>query len=108
MENQSPFLAIQQAERQLKSLLRSVDMDLLDQTEKKAILSLKRLAVDTRVDIRDYELSETRAEQLKYATAAKSDLAKLRTAVLSVGSAFSPADVAQLTAELEIIETHVR
>lgn len=108
MEYHSPFLAMQQAERQIKTQLRSVDIDLLEPTEKKAVLSLKRLAVDARIDIRDYELSETRTEQLKYATAAKKDLAKLRGAILAVGSAFGPADVAQLTAELELIENWVR
>ena len=99
---------MQEAERQIKTLLRSIDLDTMEQNEKKAVVSLKRLAVDTRIDIRDYELSETRAEQLKYAAAAKRDLAKLRGAILAAGSAFGPVDVAQLTAELELIEQRVR
>jgi hypothetical protein len=108
MENTSPFLAMQRAEGQLKALLRAVDVDLLESTERKAVAALKRLAVDVRLDIRDYELSETREEQLKYAAEAKRRLARLRATILSAGVAFGPADVAQLTAHLEQIESRVR
>ncbi|HUB94088.1 MAG TPA: hypothetical protein VMB52_06315 [Verrucomicrobiae bacterium] len=108
MENASPFLAMQRVEGEIKALVRSVDMEVLDPAEKKAMTSLRRLAIDARLDIRDYELSETREEQLKCATAAKKHLAKLRIGVLSTGSGFGPADVAQLTAQLEQIEAQIR
>lgn len=104
----SPFLAMQRAEGHIKALLRVANTESLDQTERKAINSLKRLAVDARLDIRDYELSETREEQLKYAVAAKKRLVKLRAAILAVGPMFGAADVAQLTAQLEQIEDWVR
>lgn len=105
--SQSPFLAMQQVERQLKGLLRSVDTDVLDQAERKAMASIRRLAVDARIDIRDYELSETRDEQLKKMHAAQRRLAKLQASVLSVGFVFGPADVAQLSAQLEHIQSHL-
>ncbi|HEY4161106.1 MAG TPA: hypothetical protein VGM08_03530 [Candidatus Saccharimonadales bacterium] len=104
MENTSPFLAMQRTEAQIKALLRGVDPDLLDPAEKKAVAALRRLTVDARLDVRDYELSETRDEQLKYAAEAKTRLAKLRATILAAGAAFGPADVAQLTAQLEQIE----
>lgn len=107
MENQSPFLAMQRVEGQLKSLLRAVDFDALEPAEKKAMASIRRLATDTRLDIRDYELSETREEQLKCAVAAKKRVAKLQATVLAAGFAFSPADVAQLSAQLEQINGHI-
>jgi hypothetical protein len=108
MENTSPFLAIQRAEAQIKALLRGVDPDTLEPAEKKVTASLRRLAIDTRLDIRDYELSETREEQLKCAAEARKMLLKLRTAILAAGMTFGPADVAQLTAQLEQIESWIR
>lgn len=103
MENTSPFLAMQRTEGQIKSLLRGIDRDLLEPAEKKAVAGLQRQAIDARLDIRDYELSETREEQLKCALAAKKRLAKLQAAILAVGPMFGPTDVAQLSAELEQI-----
>lgn len=103
MENSSPFLAMQRVEGQLKSLLRQVDTDLLSTDEKRLLASLKRLAIDARLDIRDYELSETREEQLGKATNAKKLLAKLDKAILAVGPVFGAADVAQLGATIDHI-----
>jgi len=101
--DKSPFLAMQRVEGQIKALLRQTDPDLLGVKEKKAFAKLRRLAVDTRLDIRDYELSETRQEQLKCAEAAKKRLGQLERAILTVGSVFGPADVAQISAQLEQI-----
>jgi len=103
MQNTSPFLAMQQVERQLKALLRSVDVDTLDKDERKAVATIRRLAADARLDIRDYELSETREEQLKKMRAAQKRLVKLEASMLSVGFAFGAADIAQLSAQMEQI-----
>jgi len=107
MENTSPFLAMQRVEAQLKNLLRSVDTELLEPGEKKSVVSIRRLAIDTRLDVRDYELSETREEQLKCAKAAKKRLEKLEKAILTAGPVFGPADVAQLSAQLEQIQSQI-
>lgn len=104
MENTSPFLAMQRVEGQVKTLLRVIDADVLSQDEKKAMASIRRLAVDARLDIRDYELSETREEQLKCAVAAKKRVEKLEKAILAAGLVFGAADVAQLGAQLEQIK----
>jgi hypothetical protein len=103
MENQSPFLAMQRVEGQIKVLLRTADTDLLEPAEKKAVMGIRRLAVDARLDIRDYELSETREEQLKYATAGKRRLVKLEKSILDASSVFGPVDVAQISAQIEQI-----
>lgn len=108
MENTSPFLAMQRVEGNIKALLRNIDIGQLGQAEKKNVTNLRRLAVDCRLDIRDYELSETREDQLRCAKTAKKQLTKLREAILAVGSLFGPADVAQITAQLEQIENWVR
>ncbi len=108
MQNTSPFVAMQGVERQLKELLRNVDMDLLTLDEKKVLGGIKRLAADARLDIRDYELSETRDEQLKCARAAKRRLAKLHAAILAANMAFGAADIAQLSAQLEHIAARLK
>ncbi len=94
---------MQRAEGQIKAVLRAVDVDVLTPDEKKAFATVKRLATDARLDIRDYELSETRDEQLKCAVSARKRLSKLQAAILGTGQAFGPADVAQLGAQLEQI-----
>jgi len=107
MENQSPFLAMQRVETHIKALLCSIDTDLLNADEKKAAASLRRFATDARLDIRDYELSETREEQLKKAEEARKRLAKLKASLLAVGNMFSPADIAQVDAQLEHIKSRL-
>jgi hypothetical protein len=108
VDKQSPFLAIKHVEVVVKGMLRRFDADMLEPAEKKAIADLKRLLVDTRLDIRDYELSETREEQIKCALRAKRQLQKLQKLILIVGSAFGPADVAQLSAQLDQISDWIR
>jgi hypothetical protein len=107
MENQSPFLAMQRVEAHIKALLRNLDTDLLTADEKKATASLRRFSVDLRLDIRDYELSETRVEQLQKADEAKKRLSKVKANLLMIGTLLSPADVAQLDAELEYIKSRL-
>jgi len=103
MDNTSPFLAMQRAELLLKGVLRTLDSDMLDAAEKKVVATIKRLAVDVRINLRDYELSETRAEQLRNAVAAKKRIAKLQANILHASMVFGPVDVAQLDAQLEQI-----
>lgn len=103
MGNQSPYLMTQRAETQLKTLLRTVNVDELTLDEKKALSSLRRLSADARIDIRDYELSETREERLLKAKDAKKHLSKLKANILAAGMVFGPADVAQLDAQLDQI-----
>lgn len=103
--NTSPFLAMQQVEGDLKVLLRSVDMDSLSESSKKVVNELRRIVVDARLDIRDYELSETRDEQLKYAHAAKKRLAKMQADILAASDVFNAVDTAQISAGLEQINS---
>ncbi len=105
--NSSPFLAMQEAERLVKGLLRQVDTDTLTNDEKAAMTRIRRQAIDTRLDIRDYELSETREEQLKCAVVAKRRLERLERAIVQAGTVFGPADVAHLSAQLEYIAERI-
>lgn len=102
MEHTSPFLAMQEVERQLKAALR-IDTDLLDSDQRKLVPRIKRIATDARLDIRDYELSETREEQLAKAKDARKRLKELQAAILAVGNVFGSADVAEYSARIDHI-----
>lgn len=105
MENQSPFLLIKQLENQLNSALSAIDLYELPAKEAKLITTLKREIVDARLDVRDYELSETRQIQLKNAREATKRLEQIRKNILAASefNVFSAIDVAQLTAHIEQI-----
>jgi len=85
--------------------LAGVDSAELPREERAAIESLQRLLADCRLDVRDYEYSETRDEQLANAAVAKKHITQLQQLVLRASSygVFGPADVAHVSASLEQI-----
>jgi len=105
MNMESPFLAIKNLETQLNGLLAAIDLYALPVGERKLVTVLRREVTDARLDIRDYELSETRAEQLDNAKQAKERLERMRKTILAISeyNIFSAVDVAQLTAQLDQI-----
>ncbi|HVS58360.1 MAG TPA: hypothetical protein VHD60_01325 [Candidatus Saccharimonadales bacterium] len=110
MEQQSPFLLIKQLEAQLNGALSAFDLFSLPAGQRKTITTLRRELTDARLDVRDYELSETRDEQLKNAKVAKKRLDQVRRHILAASefNVFGPVDVAQLTAQAEQISDNVR
>lgn len=110
MEQQSPFLLVKQLETQLNGVLSAIDVYSLPAAERKTVTTLKRELTDARLDVRDYELSETRDEQLKNAKIAKKRLEHIRKNILAASefNVFSAIDVAQLTAQLEQISENVK
>jgi len=110
MNMDSPFLAIKRLETQLNSVLSALDVFELPAAERKLVLRLRNELIDARLDIRDYELSETREEQLGKAKDAKRRLERIRKDILiaSEYNVFSAVDVAQLTAEIEGLEHNLR
>jgi hypothetical protein len=105
----SPFLGIKQLEVQVNGKLSSVDLYELPMAEQKIVAAIKRELVDCRLDIRDYELSETRDEQLKNAKHARKRIDTLRAQILSASEydLFGAVDVAQLTAQLDQIAEYI-
>ena len=107
--DESPFLRIKQLETEVGSVLSPIDVYELDRGLQKLIAAIKHELVDARLDIRDYELSETRAEQLEKAKAAQKRLEALRKNILTASEhdIFSAVDVAQLTAQLDFVAEHI-
>ena len=94
-------LSIQQVDRQVKGLLRQIESESLVKEEKQSIQDLKQLLNEVRLEIRDYDFAQTRDEQLKNGKLARKQLRKLVDEILALSSLFGPADIAQLTAQLE-------
>jgi len=106
----SPFLLIKSLETQLSRVLSAIDVFDLPMAEQKLIIGLKTELTDARLDIRDYELSETRNAQLGKARDAKKRLEKIRKGILAASeyNVFGAADVAQVSAQLEQIIENLR
>jgi len=109
LEIQSPFTMVKGLENQVLSVLVTLDVYAMPQAERKIIADLRRDLVDSRLDVRDYELSETRDEQLGKAKIAKARLEQVRKHILAASeiNIFSAIDVAQLTAIIEHIANHL-
>jgi hypothetical protein len=106
----SPFLLIKALEVQLNGVLSALDVYELPASERKIVKTLKNDLVDVRLDIRDYELSETRAEQLAKARDSRRRLEKVRKGILTASeyNVFNAVDVAQFTAQLEQIMDNIQ
>jgi hypothetical protein len=101
----SPFLLIKALETQLRGTLSRLDVASLPHGEQKLVTTLRNDLVDARLDVRDYELSETREEQIRKMKEAKARLTKVRKEILAASeyNIFSAVDVAQISAQIEQI-----
>lgn len=94
----------------ISGLLSSVDRQYLDRSQKQILNELKRLLVDARVSLRDYELADTRVEMLQHAAEAGQYLQDLHKHVLAASGfgVFSAVDVAHVSADLDVIMQRVK
>lgn len=90
---------------QVSTILASQDIDNLSSAEREVLATIKSRVIDVRLEVRDYEYAETRAEQLTHAKAAIKRLKHLQKDILKLSEygLFSAVDVAQLTAQTEHI-----
>ena len=92
---------------ELAVMQRFSGVDLADtpKDERLVIETIKRIVPEAKLDLRDYELAETRTEQLLKRSDALERIQQLRQLILraSEHGLFGAADVAQITATLEQI-----
>lgn len=102
-------MAVKALEAAVGAVLSSLDVFSLPAAERRVVTLLQRELVDARLDIRDYELSETREEQLRKAAESRKRLDKIRKNILAASefNVFGAVDVAQLTASLEQISENI-
>lgn len=105
MENRSLFEQAKDFSVQIQSRISHMDLDLLSHEERFIISELKRLAADARLDVRDYEYAQTRAEQLEALHEAKERLEQLHEQLLTASgrNLFSAVDTAQFSAQIQVI-----
>ncbi|HVU59911.1 MAG TPA: hypothetical protein VHC98_03695 [Candidatus Saccharimonadales bacterium] len=100
---QSPYKLMRDLEAAIARVLAGVDSASLDPGPAKTVRLLKGQLVDARLDVRDYELAETRAEQGRLAADGKKRLAAVRQSLLKAAEQdiFSAVQVAQFSAQLD-------
>lgn len=103
MESQAPSAIVKRLEAQIRRSLRTHDLYSLSKTQRQNLENLNQYLSDARVYAQDYELSETREEQLVNIKQAQKWLNKVKSAVLAASQddLFSAIEVAHLSAEAE-------
>lgn len=105
----SPFLLIKQLESDALRLLSGLDMTLLTAREQQQVNELKHGLVDARLEVQDYELAETRADQLRNAKQAKKYLLNAEKLILTnPAGVFGSVDIAYITAYIGQIADKLR
>jgi hypothetical protein len=96
----SLLAVIQQVEREIRGITRKVDTEKLSAGEKRMFEQIQLACNELKLDIRDYEYAESRAEQVKWAKIGKHNLRALESYILQLNEVFAAADVAQISAQL--------
>jgi len=88
---------------QVGSILSRVDLELYGSGEVKLIGTIKHLLQDARLDIRDWELADSRVEMQKYARDALKRLEQVRASILlaSEHDIFTAIEVADISAQFD-------
>ena len=87
--------------------MRGMVVDKLGRDDKKHADACKKALSVLRLDIRDYEYAETKAEQVKWAKIAQNNLRALEHHVLALGEHFGPADVAEVSAHIDLLKSKI-
>ncbi|GAC1387831.1 MAG: hypothetical protein NVS1B7_2470 [Candidatus Saccharimonadales bacterium] len=103
MNKLSALGQIRQHETTINAVLRLYHLHDLDKNRQKLIAELKRDLVDAKLDIRDAEYADTRAEYARHAAAAKKRIVQVIDHILALSqfNIFSPVEVAELSAKFE-------
>ena len=83
---------------------------LIDGSVQQEVKLLKRDLIDARLDVRDYELAETKAEQRQLGSDATKRLADVQHSILvaSQYNIFSAVEVAQLSAQIAQLQDQLQ
>lgn len=101
----SLLATFQQVDRQIKGIFLRFDVDSLTTVEKQYIKQVKLACNEIRLDVRDYEYAEKRADQQKWAKIARHNIAALEKLIIELDTVFGPSDVAALSAQLDQVRS---
>ena len=103
MDEVSPFALTKDINGRIAQLASSLDIDSLPREQREAVMTLKNQATDIRLEVRDYGMAETRAEQERLARAVAGRVEAMQATILKASeyNLLGAADVAQLSAQLD-------
>ena len=109
MTQESPFLLAKRLEADVLRLVSQLDPTYLTSEQQRKAGQLRNSLIDVRLEIQDYELAETRDDQLRNAAVSKKYLQKIRLLITDNSlDVFGAVDVAHLTAQVEQISDYLR
>ncbi len=97
----------QQLNRRIQGILRAVNIEELSRDDRYLVKQLRLACNEVRLDVRDYEYAQTRVDQEKWVKIAHHNIKALETILLSLGDIFGPADVAELDAQLQLLQSKI-
>jgi hypothetical protein len=109
-DNRSLLQRFTSAAGQVGAILSQVDLDMLDRSQIKLIGTIKHLLADARLDIRDWEMSDSREEMQRNAHEAVKRIDQARASILlaSEHDLFTAINVADITSQFDYIESELR
>lgn len=107
MEQRSAIDMMRDVERHFKRLISTYDLPDMPKGDQVVIERTAQLITDSRLAIRDTLFSQTRAEQLEELIAAKGYLTELQAQLLRLGHLVGPADLAEMTARIDMITKYL-
>lgn len=101
----SPYDQAKVLEQQITMIISAIDADAAPTDVRNLLARLRRYATDTRLDMRDHDYADTRAEQVRLSYEAKKRLEQLEKLVVAASeyNIFSAADVAQISATAQLL-----
>lgn len=110
MEQQSPYALMRTLENDAGILLSAVDLYALDSKPRALAAALKSQLIDARLDLRDYEYADTKAEQANLGHAVVSRLEAVRQTILAASEygLFSAVEVVHLSTRLDSLLTELK
>ena len=106
----SVFEQIKALDTHVNGIVSAFDIDALMPDERKILALIKRQLTDTRLDVRDYEYADTRAEQQRYAKTAHKTLDAVQSTLLQASehNLFGAIDIAHISAQIQHIKEQLQ
>lgn len=103
--SESALTLITRLSRQIDGLITALDIDLIGRETGKTLVKIRQLSQEARLDVRDWEMSETRTEMNENSRMACQRMDDLRKHVLKASEhgIFSTVDVVHISAQLDTI-----
>jgi|JI10StandDraft_1071094.scaffolds.fasta_scaffold297008_2 exonuclease I len=95
-------------DRRVKIILRDIQPETLSRENARYVSKVKLVLDEIRLDVRDYEYSQTREEQVRWAKITRHNLRALNALLLRLDVVFSAADVAEVSAQIDSLHSLIK